>query len=175
MYLLGYDSGTSSIKATLLNAETGQVVASSSTLFQALFVLGGCLSFGVCFLWYRLSGKRERRNLVPRLWGTVFFLLGSYAPLAAASDFAKAEVFKDDKMVYLSATEYRLLLQFAQNLGEILTSEELLTNVWGEEYQDDKEILWVSISRLRHKLEVDPRNPQHIVTRSGLGYTMPKT
>lgn len=89
-------------------------------------------------------------------------------------DFAKAEVFRDEKMVYLSATEYRLLLQFAQNLGDILSSEDLLVNVWGEEYRNDKEILWVSISRLRHKLEDDPRNPQHIVTRSGLGYTMPK-
>jgi len=88
-------------------------------------------------------------------------------------DFAKAEVYKDDKMVFLSATEYRLLLQFLQNHGEILSSEDLLTNVWGKEYRNDKEILWVSISRLRHKLEDDPRNPQHIVTRSGLGYTMP--
>jgi len=88
-------------------------------------------------------------------------------------DFAKAEVYKDDKMVFLSATEYRLLLQFVQNHGEILSSEDLLMNVWGEEYRNDKEILWVSISRLRHKLEDDPRNPQHIVTRSGLGYTMP--
>jgi DNA-binding response OmpR family regulator len=88
-------------------------------------------------------------------------------------DFARAEVFKDNRMVFLSATEYRLLLQFAHNQGSILTSEELLTNVWGPEYRNDKEILWVSISRLRQKLEDDPRNPQHIVTRSGLGYTMP--
>jgi DNA-binding response OmpR family regulator len=88
-------------------------------------------------------------------------------------DLARAEVFKDDKMVFLSATEYRLLLQFVHNLGSILTSEDLLVNVWGPEYRDDKEILWVSISRLRQKLEDDPRNPQHIVTRSGLGYTMP--
>ena len=88
-------------------------------------------------------------------------------------DFARAEVFKDDKIVFLSATEYRLLLQFAQNVGSVLTSEQLLTDVWGPEYRDDKEILWVSISRLRQKLESDPKNPQHIVTRSGLGYTMP--
>jgi DNA-binding response OmpR family regulator len=88
-------------------------------------------------------------------------------------DFARAEVFRDNKMVFLSATEYRLLLQFAHNVGNILTSEELLINVWGPEYRDDKEILWVSISRLRQKLEDDPRNPQHIVTRSGMGYTMP--
>ena len=88
-------------------------------------------------------------------------------------DLARAEVFKDEKMVFLSATEYRLLLQFVHNLGNILTSEDLLVNVWGPEYREDKEILWVSISRLRQKLEGDPRNPQHIVTRSGLGYTMP--
>ncbi|UCH59487.1 MAG: response regulator transcription factor [Anaerolineales bacterium] len=88
-------------------------------------------------------------------------------------DFARAEVFRNDRTVFLSATEYRLLLQFAHNLGQVLSSEQLLTNVWGPEYRDDKEILWVSISRLRQKLEDDPKNPQHIVTRSGLGYTMP--
>lgn len=88
-------------------------------------------------------------------------------------DFARAEVFRGDKIVFLSATEYRLLLQFAHNVGKVLTSEQLLTNVWGNEYGDDKEILWVSISRLRQKLEDDPKNPIHIVTRSGLGYTMP--
>jgi DNA-binding response OmpR family regulator len=88
-------------------------------------------------------------------------------------DFARAEVFRDEKMVFLSATEYRLLLQLARNLGKVLASEQLLTDVWGNEYRDDKEILWVSISRLRQKLEVDPRNPVHIVTRPGLGYTMP--
>ena len=88
-------------------------------------------------------------------------------------DFARAEVFRNEKVVFLSATEYRLLLQFAHNVGKVLSSEELLTNVWGPEYGEDKEILWVSISRLRQKLEDDPKNPQHIVTRSGLGYTMP--
>jgi len=88
-------------------------------------------------------------------------------------DFARAEVFKNDKIVYLSATEYRLLLQFAHNIGSVLTSEQLLSDVWGSEYSEDKEILWVSISRLRQKLESDPKKPQHIVTRSGLGYTMP--
>lgn len=88
-------------------------------------------------------------------------------------DLARAEVFKEDKMIFLSATEYRLLLQFVHNQGNILTSEDLLVNVWGPEYREDKEILWVSISRLRQKLEDDPRNPLHIVTRSGMGYTMP--
>ena len=88
-------------------------------------------------------------------------------------DFARAEVFVNDKMVFLSATEYRILLQLAHNLGKVIPSDQLLREVWGEEYSEDKEILWVSVSRLRQKLESDPRNPDHIVTRSGIGYIMP--
>jgi DNA-binding response OmpR family regulator len=88
-------------------------------------------------------------------------------------DFARAEVWRDDQPVSLSATEYRLLLQFAHNIGKILTSEDLLTSVWGPEYKADKEILWVSIARLRQKLEDDAHTPRQVVTRSGLGYFMP--
>ncbi len=88
-------------------------------------------------------------------------------------DFARGEVTRGERQIFLSATEYRLLLQFAHNIGQTLSSEQLLTGVWGEEYREDKEILWVSISRLRQKLEEDPKNPIHIVTRSGMGYTMP--
>jgi DNA-binding response OmpR family regulator len=90
-----------------------------------------------------------------------------------AIDLAKAEVTVGGEVVFLSATEYRLLLQFVHNLGETVTAENLLTDVWGVEYAEDKEILWVCISRLRQKLEKDPKRPQHIVTRSGVGYTMP--
>lgn len=88
-------------------------------------------------------------------------------------DFARAEVWRGTQPVFLSATEYRLLLQFAHNVGKVMSAEELLTSVWGVEYRDDKEILWVSIARLRQKLETDSHNPRHIVTRSGLGYLMP--
>ena len=88
-------------------------------------------------------------------------------------DFARAEVWRGEEAVSLSATEYRLLLQFAHNIGKVLSSEDLLTSVWGPEYKTDKEILWVSIARLRQKLEEDAHSPKHIVTRSGLGYLMP--
>jgi len=88
-------------------------------------------------------------------------------------DFARAEVWIGEQPVSLSATEYRLLLQFSHNIGKILTAEDLLTGVWGPEYKAEKEILWVSIARLRQKLEADPHSPKHIVTRSGLGYLMP--
>jgi DNA-binding response OmpR family regulator len=88
-------------------------------------------------------------------------------------DFARAEVWKENRPIFLSATEYRLLIQFAQHVGEVLTAEELLVAIWGPQYREDKEILWVSIARLRQKLEDNPHSPQHIVTRAGLGYLMP--
>jgi DNA-binding response OmpR family regulator len=88
-------------------------------------------------------------------------------------DFARAEVWRDNKPVFLSATEYRLLIQFAHHVGEVMTAEELLVAIWGSAYREDKEILWVSIARLRQKLEDNPHSPQHIVTRAGLGYLMP--
>lgn len=88
-------------------------------------------------------------------------------------DFARAEVWRSNQPVFLSATEYRLLLQFAHNVGIVMSAEDLLSSVWGVEYRNDKEILWVSIARLRQKLEEDAHAPKHIVTRSGLGYLMP--
>jgi DNA-binding response OmpR family regulator len=88
-------------------------------------------------------------------------------------DFARAEVAKDAKAIFLSATEYRLLIQFAHNQGQIMDAETLLRAIWGPQYSTDKEILWVTIARLRQKLEDDPHTPQHIVTRPGIGYYMP--
>lgn len=88
-------------------------------------------------------------------------------------DLARARVTSDEEEVQLTATEYRLLQTFAATMGHVQTPEDLLTNVWGPEYRDDKEILWVCLSRLRQKIEPDPKNPIHIVTRQGIGYLMP--
>ncbi len=88
-------------------------------------------------------------------------------------DLAKALVTVKGKDIQLTATEYRLLQTLATNMGQVLSAEELLTMVWGPEYKDDKEILWVCLSRLRQKIEPDPKNPIHIVTRQGIGYLMP--
>ena len=135
--------------------------------------LGADDYLGQALLGHRIAGARARCS-APRP-----DLLSSRARRASSPtiickiDFARAEVWRGEEPVSLSATEYRLLLQFAHNIGKILTSEELLTSVWGPEYKTDKEILWVSIARLRQKLEDDAHNPKHIVTRSGLGYLMP--
>ncbi len=88
-------------------------------------------------------------------------------------DLAKAQVKVGENEVSLTATEYRLLQTLANSIGVVQSPEDLLTTVWGPEYKDDKEILWVCLSRLRQKIEPDPKNPVHILTRQGIGYFIP--
>ena len=72
--------------------------------------------------------------------------------------------------VRLSPTEYRLLTCMALRPGVVLSRDALLTQVWGDAYKGEDEILRVALWRLRHKLEDDP--PRYIVTRPGLGYML---
>ena len=85
-------------------------------------------------------------------------------------DFARREVTKRGEPVPLTATEYRLLYHLVRNAGQVLTHETLLARVWGREYTDEINYLKVYISRLRAKLEDDPRNPQQILTEHSVGY-----
>jgi two-component system KDP operon response regulator KdpE len=87
-----------------------------------------------------------------------------------AIDFAKRRVNVGDREVRLTATEYALLYQLASNPGRVLTHEQLLRRVWGEEYGGETEYLWVHIRHLREKLEADPSRPRHILTERGVGY-----
>jgi DNA-binding response OmpR family regulator len=89
-------------------------------------------------------------------------------------DLTRAQVYLNENPILLTATEYRLLLHFLQHIGEVLSPENLLQNVWGAEYVEDKQILWVTISRLRQKIEPDPKQPVYILTHPGQGYIMPK-
>jgi DNA-binding response OmpR family regulator len=125
--------------------------------------------FSATELLARVRAVLRRAQPTPEVGGqSRFFTHGSLK-----IDFARAEIWKGETPISLSATEYRLLLQFAHHVGKIMTAEDLLTSVWGPEYRTDKEILWVSIARLRQKLEDDSHTPKHIVTRSGFGYLMP--
>ena len=88
-------------------------------------------------------------------------------------DVPKARVCCNGEEIRLTATEYRLLVTLAGSRGRLVTPEELLTRVWGSEYRDERDVLWVGLSRLRQKIEPDPKNPIHIITRQGLGYIFP--
>ncbi len=88
-------------------------------------------------------------------------------------DFRRRRVKMRGEEVHLTPTEYDLLRYMSQNAGHVLSHMELLSRVWGEEYRNDLAILRVNISRLRQKLEEDPRQPRYIVTVPGVGYTLP--
>lgn len=74
--------------------------------------------------------------------------------------------------IALTAIEYRIISYLAQNAGRILTPDQILTRVWGEEYSGENHILQVNIARIRRKVEKNSKNPEYIVTRPGLGYMM---
>lgn len=88
-------------------------------------------------------------------------------------DVDRASVVVRGDEISVTATEFRLLVTMAGSMGEVLTREELLSSVWGPDYRNEKTILWVTLSRLRQKIELDPKNPVHIVTKQGIGYVMP--
>ncbi|MBO0789898.1 MAG: winged helix-turn-helix domain-containing protein [Ktedonobacteraceae bacterium] len=87
-------------------------------------------------------------------------------------DHAQHIVTVEGRQVQLSRTEYRLLSLLAQNAGLVVTHELLLEKVWGPEYHRDVDFIWVYISRLRRKIESDPRHPRYIQTVPDVGYKL---
>ena len=86
-------------------------------------------------------------------------------------DTEKGTAMKNNRDLFLSALEYRLLLVFINNRGIVLTRNQLLDSIWdvAGEYVNDN-TLTVYIKRLREKIEDDPANPQIILTVRGIGY-----
>jgi DNA-binding response OmpR family regulator/signal transduction histidine kinase len=89
-----------------------------------------------------------------------------------AIDLAQRRVTVDGAPVTLTPTEYRILVQLARHLGQVLTHEQILQAVWGEGYRTENHYLWVHVAHLRQKIESDPRQPRYILTERGVGYRM---
>jgi two-component system, OmpR family, KDP operon response regulator KdpE len=87
-------------------------------------------------------------------------------------DLVRRRVTVRGEPVKLTPTEFRLLEQLAVNAGKVLPHAQLLTQVWGSEYRDDRDYLWAYVRRLRLKLEANPDQPVHIRSEAGFGYLM---
>jgi two-component system KDP operon response regulator KdpE len=85
-------------------------------------------------------------------------------------DFSKNEVWVKGRRVLLTPTEHRLLYQLVSNPGRVLTTESILTRVWGWEYRQEEHYVRPYVSYLRQKIEPDPSQPRYILTEKGLGY-----
>ncbi len=83
----------------------------------------------------------------------------------------KGEVYKQGKLLELTASEYKLLCLFMENPGRILSPEQILGKLWdcNESYIDNSS-LTVYIRRLRTKIEDSPGDPKRIVTVRSMGY-----
>lgn len=90
------------------------------------------------------------------------------------SDFAiyfdSREVMARGRQVKLTKIEYNLLFHLVKNAGRPISTELLLTKVWGPQYKDTTYLPKVHIQHLRQKIERDPSNPQLVVTERGIGY-----
>lgn len=85
-------------------------------------------------------------------------------------DIESHEVMVRDDRVDLPLKEFDLLVMLTSHAGRVVTRDRLIEEVWGSDYVGDTKTLDVHIKRLRSKVEVEPSNPERIVTIRGLGY-----
>ena len=81
-------------------------------------------------------------------------------------------VTRGGDQIHLTKTEFRLLVELANNPGKVFSREDLLEKVWGHGVFGDGRLVDVHVRRLRTKVEADPANPRHVVTVRGLGYKL---
>lgn len=85
-------------------------------------------------------------------------------------DLATRKVSLSDQEIRLTVTEYDVLRVFIRHAGRVLTHAQILKEVWGPNASEHVQYLRVYVGHLRHKIEVDPSQPQFIVTEPGVGY-----
>jgi DNA-binding response OmpR family regulator len=101
------------------------------------------------------------------------------SPATRSTKFGDVELRRDQGIVYkgghevsLTKTEFRLLCEFADHVGSVLSRDHLLERVWGYEYLGDSRLVDAHVRRLRVKIEDQADDPKLIVTVRGLGYRL---
>jgi two-component system KDP operon response regulator KdpE len=97
---------------------------------------------------------------------------GIFASGKLKVDLIRRNVTIDGQEVPLTPIQYRLLAVFVKHAGKVLTHRQVLKEVWGPAHAEDSHYLRIYMSQLRHKLEEDPTQPQHLITESGVGYRL---
>ncbi len=85
-------------------------------------------------------------------------------------DLARHIVTRSEQELHLTATEFKLLSYLAAHADKVLTHQAILSHVWGFEDIDHVEYLRVYIGQIRKKLEINPDEPQILLTEPGIGY-----
>jgi len=87
-------------------------------------------------------------------------------------DLQRRRLIRDGEEVRLTPVESRLLYALAANLGQTVPTETLLMRGWSETEAPDASYVWVTMRRLRRKLERDPDHPVYLETIRGVGYRL---
>lgn len=110
--------------------------------------------------------RDEQRNLLNKTF--------EYNDGYLSIDIESHHVLIKGKRIKLTPIEFRLLVHLARNAGKVLTFQQILTNVWGDEYKGSIDYVHVYISHLRSKIEENTKSPRYILTIHGIGYSFEK-
>ena len=111
----------------------------------------------------RRAGSAEKKQTGNRLTGGNITL-----------DLDARNAYKGEELVMLTAKEFDVVEFLMRNAGRVYSREALLDTIWAYEYRSDIRTVDVHIRRLREKLEENPAQPQHILTKWGVGYYFSK-
>ena len=88
------------------------------------------------------------------------------------ADLEHRRVTRAGRELHLTPLEFRLLACLAKHFDMVVTHRQLLTEVWGPTHAADTHYLRVYMKQLREKLELDPVQPKHLLTETGVGYRL---
>lgn len=111
----------------------------------------------------RRTGANEKKEAGNRLVGGNITL-----------DLDARNAYKGSELVVLTAKEFDVIEFLMRNAGRVYSREALLDTIWAYEYRSDIRTVDVHIRRLREKLEENPAEPRHILTKWGVGYYFSK-
>lgn len=111
----------------------------------------------------RRTGGNEKKEAGNRLVGGNITL-----------DLDARNAYKGSELVVLTAKEFDVVEFLMRNAGRVYSREALLDTIWAYEYRSDIRTVDVHIRRLREKLEENPAEPKHILTKWGVGYYFSK-
>lgn len=87
-------------------------------------------------------------------------------------DLSRRQVLLNQMEVKLTRIEYKLLVTLIKYAGKVVTHNQLLKEIWGQQYSDESHYLRVYMAHLRRKLEVDSAHPKFFITEAGVGYRL---
>lgn len=84
----------------------------------------------------------------------------------------KRLIYVEGEETHVTPMEYNLLALFFKNIGKVLTTKQILREIWGVGYGSDTQALRALMAGLRRKIEKNPAKPRYILTEIGVGYRL---